>query len=218
MAVRQGRSVRGVVTISASYGAGGGMVGPRLAHRLGLRFVDRAIPVEVAQRMAVSLESVLAHDERTETGVERFLHNMAHLVVPLGPDPLFQEAADRPESYRESTEAVLRDIAATTGGVVLGRAGMVVLGSRPDALCVRLSGPPDARVAQAMRLEGIDEDTARQRQQQTDRARDAYLRTLYGARPDDVQHYHLVVDTTAIDLDTCVDILERAARSRLAPA
>ncbi len=44
----------GIVTISASYGAGGPEVGPAVAERLGLPFHDRAIPAQVAGRLGVS--------------------------------------------------------------------------------------------------------------------------------------------------------------------
>jgi hypothetical protein len=37
-----------VVTLSASFGAGGSVIGPRVAEELGLPFLDRAIPVAVA--------------------------------------------------------------------------------------------------------------------------------------------------------------------------
>ena len=42
-----------LVTLSATYGAGGSEVGPELAKRLGVPFVDRLIPSEVAARLAV---------------------------------------------------------------------------------------------------------------------------------------------------------------------
>lgn len=207
--------LRGVVTISSTYGAGGAIVGPALAERLDLPFVDRAIPAGVAQRMAVSLESALAHDERTESGVERILSSMARMVAPVGPDPDLAGHIHSAENFRQETETVLHHIADTTGGVILGRAGMVVLGRRPDVLCVRLDGPVEARIAQAVRLEHMDERQARERRVQTDRARDAYIRTLYGVRQEDPRLYHLILDSTVLDLDTCVDLAERAARVRL---
>ena len=43
----------GVVTLSASYGAGGSEIGPAVAAALGLPFVDRAVPVEVARKLDV---------------------------------------------------------------------------------------------------------------------------------------------------------------------
>ncbi|HEY0540394.1 MAG TPA: cytidylate kinase family protein, partial [Actinoallomurus sp.] len=37
----------GVVTVSATFGAGGSVIGPAVAERLGKPFVDRAIPYTV---------------------------------------------------------------------------------------------------------------------------------------------------------------------------
>ena len=53
-----------VVTISATYGAAGSVIGPAVAEGLGARFLDRAIPVAVAHSLAVPLSDVLEHDER----------------------------------------------------------------------------------------------------------------------------------------------------------
>jgi hypothetical protein len=39
-----------VVTLAALYGAGGSVVGPQVAERLGVPFLDREIPEAVAQR------------------------------------------------------------------------------------------------------------------------------------------------------------------------
>src|SRR4029450_7477226 len=60
-----------VVTLSASYGAGGSHVGPRLADRLGVPFIDRVIPTTVAERLAVPLDDALAHDHAGGRGLER---------------------------------------------------------------------------------------------------------------------------------------------------
>jgi Cytidylate kinase-like family len=38
-----------VVTLAALYGAGGTVVGPKVAERLGVRYLDRQIPEEVAK-------------------------------------------------------------------------------------------------------------------------------------------------------------------------
>jgi shikimate kinase len=37
-----------VVTLSAGYGAGGSVIGPAVAERLGVPFLDRALPAGVA--------------------------------------------------------------------------------------------------------------------------------------------------------------------------
>jgi hypothetical protein len=52
-----------LVTLSSSYAAGGSQLGPRLAERLRVPFLDRAITSEVAERLAVDLQEAQAHQD-----------------------------------------------------------------------------------------------------------------------------------------------------------
>src|SRR3712207_7987721 len=47
-----------------------------------------------------------------------------------------------------------------SGGVVLGRGGAMVLRERPDVLHVRLDGPPERRLASAVRRSRSEEHTS----------------------------------------------------------
>jgi len=98
--------------------------------------------------------------------------------------------------------------------VLLGRAAALVLGDIPNALHVRLDGAPERRVKQACRLENLDPDAARRRLRETDRARNAYVHHLYGADAADSRLYHLILDSTALDLRACADLIVRAAYAR----
>jgi len=205
-----------VVAISASFGAGGSLIGPRLAERLGLPFADRAIPAAVAAALAIPLEEALGHDDRASHGVVRVLATMSRATSLYGVQLLDSgDAGGDEELLKQATELVLWQVAATTGGVVLGRASSIVLAEYPNALRVRLDGRLEARIAQAMTHDHLDEATARKLQSESDRARDAYARHLYGTEMTDPSHFHLYVDATATDIDTCVDLLETWARRRL---
>jgi cytidylate kinase len=97
---------------------------------------------------------------------------------------------------------------------VLGRAGALVLRNDPRALHVRLHGPREKRIEQAMRLGAGDREEVEQHLQETDRAREAYVRHFYHHDPRDPVLYHLTIDSTAIPLEVVVDLIERAAASR----
>jgi hypothetical protein len=81
-------------------------------------------------------------------------------------------------------------------------------------LCVRLDGPVEARIAQAV-TDGADPATAADAQRVVDGARDEYATFFYRQRQDDARLYHLIIDSTALPLDACVDIIVTAARARL---
>jgi cytidylate kinase len=199
-----------VVTLSAAYGAGGSQVGPRLAEELGVPFVDRAIATEVATQLAMPVDDALARDDSGPTALDRLLRSLA----AVGPMTGVDLTADFGSlSFAEATEQVIRRHADTTGGVILGRAGAVVLAGRPGTLHVRLSGPVPRRVEQAMRVEGIDRRAAERRVADNDAARESYVRSFYGVHPTDPALYHMVLDSTALPLEECATLIARAARS-----
>jgi hypothetical protein len=108
--------------------------------------------------------------------------------------------------------------ASAAGGVAIGRGGMVVLAEVPWALHVYLGGPREARIEQRMALEGIDRGTAERRQEDEDEARISYVRRAYGVDGRDPSLYHLMIDSTALDVDTCVELIVAASRARTARA
>ncbi|MCP3016248.1 cytidylate kinase-like family protein [Nocardiopsis dassonvillei] len=223
-----------LVTISATYGAGGSAVGPAVAARLGVAFLDRAVPSAVAARIGCSLDEALQRDDRAPGRLERLLSSAARLpTVTLGSvDTALIGSTDEEgrllydHEFVEQTERVLGEVA-RQGGVVLGRAGAVVLRDRPGALHVRLDGDPDARLRRARGLwesgdhgewtgTGSDEPPNPRLLDDNDRARAAYVRRFYRADPADPRHYHLVLDAVSLSLEACVDLVVRAARDRAA--
>ncbi len=116
------------------------------------------------------------------------------------------------------TEKALRQAADASGAVILGRAGVFVLARRPDTLHVRLDGPEEARCRQAMSITTTDRGQAARELKDGDlRARRAYIEHFYpGEDWDDPRHYHLVLDSTSVPLDTVVEIVVAVARARFA--
>lgn len=201
-----------LVTISASYGAGGSVVAPKVAEALGLPFVDRAVPAAVVHRLIG--DEGLAPDEPDAHWVRRLVAGAARLPALIGatmPQP--EAGADPLDVFKTQNEAVLCERLEQGGGVLLGRGAAAFLGRHPRCVHVRLDGPLDGRVARGMELEGLEEDAARRRQQAADRARSLYVRRYYDRDVGDPSLYHLVIDSVAVPLDTCVEVITRTARA-----
>jgi cytidylate kinase len=204
-----------LITLSAPYGAGGSFVGPEVARRLDVPFVDRAIPTAVAERLSVPLDEALDRDESAGGVLTRMTVWLGQVGQAFGAPGAAPVEAVEEEDYRRATEDVLREHAETPpGAVILGRAGVVVLREQPGALHVRLDGPVEARIRQGMEVEGVDRETAERHIAETDKARRAYVQHFYRCDVREAALYHLVIDSTAIGLEACVELIVTAARAR----
>lgn len=203
-----------VVTLAALHGARGSVVGPRVAERLGVRFLDRAIPSAVAERAGLSEDALDAVDEPPRRPVDRLAAGLARVANPsTAPGQSITRVEFEERRLRAEIEEFMAH-ASLSGGVVLGRAGAVVLADVPAALHVYLGGPEEARVEAIMELEGRDRQTAKRDVKAHDRARRDYVQTAYGVDGDDPALYHLMIDATALDADACVELIVAASRFR----
>jgi cytidylate kinase len=186
-----------------------------VAERLGVPFLDRGILTAVAKRLRVSEEAAAEYEEPPRGGVGRFLDSLGKVGIS---DATPMDNIEQDEHrYRAETEEFIAS-AAATGGVILGRGGQVVLRGRPGVLHVFLGGPAEARIRQGMEIEGVDQKTAERRQEANDRARVEYVSRSYGLTGLDPDLYHLRIDSTALDLDTVVDLIVAASQARMRQA
>jgi cytidylate kinase len=206
---------RPVVTLATLYGAGGRIVGPQVAERLGVDFLGPDVPRVIAAATGLSEEAVMQVDDEPRSWGSRFAANIGRLPTLTGDSGGSIERLDAQENHLRGRIEELLARSRQTGAVVLGHAGMVVLQSVPWALHVHLRGPRDARARQAAALYGIEETSAAHRQKQEDFARRDHARRVYGVDVDDVSLYHLVLDSTQLTLETCVDLIAEAANARL---
>jgi cytidylate kinase len=89
---------------------------------------------------------------------------------------------------------------------------MIVLADRPHTVRVRLSGPLDARVAQAARLYGLPLEQAKKQARENDGARAAWVQRFYGRDMTDPSLYDLVIDATRFAVEECTELIVTAAR------
>jgi cytidylate kinase-like protein len=201
-----------VVAISAAYGVRSGVIGPELARRLGVPFVDRVLTHRIAGALDVSIEE--AHQQwepPQQSFLERILSSFRGIetIAPVGPPPETNSPAD----FRKAAEVAVLEQAATGEGVILGRGSVGALRENPRVLRVRLTGPAKRRIALAMQTAGLSEQEAAAAMRRLDRYHADYMREFYDVDIDDPTLYHLTLDATALDVEPCVDLILTAARA-----
>ena len=201
--------------MSAAYGAGGSVVAPALAGRLSLPFLQRVTTSEGRIAEPGPCDEQLSAEEVKVTPVHRLLAHFTQ-AMPAGPTQSPPSTHHQDEHLRGHGEVGIHRLLAGGGGVILGRAAAVVLG-KDRGFHVRLDGPAERRVVQGAAIEGISERHAKERLYAADKARTAYVRRLYRTDPAEASLYHLVLDSTAIPLDTVIELIVTAARAHQAP-
>jgi cytidylate kinase len=213
-----------LVTVSATYGTGGSLIAPRLAEALGLPFIDRILTTDASQsawqqeasvpstKSAERSEEGLSEGEQATTPTGRFLSYFARAAsvgVMVSPDAHLEDD----ELIRSRTEDGLRGVAAGQPAVLLGRAGAVVLATRPRSFHIRLDGATERRLAWAAGFEQLGAEAAKRRQSETDRARTLFVKRLYRVDPADPRLYHLILDPTVLGIDAALEVLVVAAKA-----
>ncbi|HEX2703262.1 MAG TPA: cytidylate kinase-like family protein [Solirubrobacteraceae bacterium] len=204
-----------LVTISAAYGALGSEVGRKLADRLDVPFLDRAITAGVAQRLALPLEEAASLDESPGSRIERLLASFTQMGSLFGVTPVPIEEATDEATFREATEDIIRQHAASGSAVIVGRAAMIVLAEHPHVVRVRLTGPRQARIEQAMRLHALTREQAERGARASDGVREAWVQRFYGRDVKDPSLYDLVINSTRFDSDTCVELITEAVAAQV---
>ena len=200
-----------IVTISNQYGAGGWAVARIAAEALGYEFVERQLPVVVAQRLSIPLEAA-EDDEMTYRSVgEQFLTGL-ELATPelaeLSTTPTFDE------TMLHAVQDAVREYAAHGNVVIVGRGGGAILGRRPDVLRVYLYAPREGRIAFVVQHFGVDAKTAEKEIDRIDKGRAAYLREWYGITFGDPANYDLCIDTSALGEQQSAATIVDAVRAR----
>jgi cytidylate kinase len=202
-----------VISISRQYGSGGSEVAERVAEALGWELLDNAIVDAVAARLDMTAEEVEAREERVPSLVERLASAMtlgSPEMLITGEHPLGAPS----EEQLVATTAQIVEEAVSRGHVVLvGRGAQSQLAERQDAFHVFCYAPRADLIARAAKRLGISPAEAARVVDDTNRAREQYVKRHWNRVWQSVDNYHLCVNTSWVGIPETAEMVVRAARS-----
>ena len=187
-----------VITISHQMGAGGPEIGMKLGQKLGYRYVDQELVLDVARRYGVAEDKLSHLDESKPTLFERFDTETRHHITVLQTTCL---------EFAEDDNCVLM-----RGG------GQWLLRGVPHVLRVRLIAPFESRVKQWIkRTAEMTGETPNQRAaadlvRRDDTEKSGRMRYLYEVDIADPTLYELVVNTEKLKYEAVVGVAEGLVR------
>lgn len=202
---------RNIITISREYGSGGRKIGEMVAERLGIPFYDKEIIEETAKTAGMSPEFVAKHEESLSNS---FIYNFTvgaiyGLAHPDKPDLKNLPARERIFLIQQE---VIRDMADKGPCVIVGRCADYILKDREDMIKVFIYADDETRRKRVIEEYGRLPEYIDQTVAYVDKRRRLHYESYTTQQWGDRKNYHLMLDSSALGLEACADIICTAVK------
>lgn len=190
-----------IITIEREYASGGSEIGERLSEQLGIPCYGQEILKAVADKRGTTPEQIV-HMEETSTG--SFLYSVAQAVRLASGEGngLSEESRLYLEEARE-----IHDRASRGSCIFVGRCAGWVLKERKDVLSVYVYAGRDFRRNRAVNLYHDDPGRVDALLRRCDKRRNSFYSANTGRKWDDKEGYHLMLDSSRLGIEKCVEII-----------
>jgi cytidylate kinase len=186
-----------VITISRQVAALGDEIGAATAKELGYTFVGRKALEQRIIDLGFPAEKLRRYDERKPG--------------------FFASLAKERDEYLDYLQTAVLEAASEDNCILIGRGTFVILNDLPHRISVRLIADDDVRRARLMKEFSWNEKQAQQRINESDTNREGFHKTFFNLEHDLPHHFHLVLNTALVDINTVARILAGLADSLITP-
>lgn len=190
-----------VITISRQFGSMGRSIAQALAQQLNIDFYDRDIVEETARRMGLPVSVISDTEENAKSVYFRRIYPLG-MGVPNLRDEIFLVQKN-----------IIRDLAAKSSCIVVGRCGGSILADMPNRLGVYVYAPYSQRLQNCTQKLGMDEATARRMIREVDRARELYHRRYCPEVKDVFTDHDLMLDSSRFGIEGSASLLAHIAQT-----
>lgn len=189
------------IAISREAGARGASIAQRVGTKLGWQ-------VYTQELLEYSLQNELMRQDILES-----LSQEASEWVDGQLARLTQTSRAQDTSFRDMVQMILA-LGAQGEVILIGRGAGHIL-PRSTTLSIRLVAPLADRVAYFGQWLRLPQQEAAEQVRQRDQRRNEYIERHFRQSPADVHHYDMILNSSFIGEDLCVDLVVQAARARV---
>ena len=177
-----------VITISRQVAALGDEIATALAKEIGYKFIGRKDIEARIVELGFPAEKLKKYDERK-------------------PGFFASLAKDRDE-YLDYLQLAVLEAAAKDNCILIGRGSFVILENLPNHFAVRFVANEAVRMERLKQEFGWEDKQAKQRISESAANRVGFHKRFFNVDNEDATHYHLVLNTGMLDVDSSVKILK----------
>lgn len=186
-----------IITISREFGSGGRTIGKEVAAKLGIPCYDQELIEKIAQESGFAKEYVAERGEYSSHG---------NWFASAFSDRDFNGHSHQDDLWAAQRNVIL-ELADKGPCVIVGRCGDYILQDKADCLTVFIHADMEHRAKRIVEQYGEGKDSPEKRLKDKDKRRAAYYQFYTDMKWGDVRNYHIALDSGALGLERCVDIL-----------
>lgn len=194
--------VNSVITISRQYGSGGRYVAKKLAEKLGIPYYDNEIITMAAKESGYS-ENMFEKAEQLSS------HSLLYTVSMYGATTGMYGGVPLSDKIFLIQSDIIKKCAEKGPCVIVGRCADYILQDYPNVLNFYLYSDIDSRVKRVETYYNCEETNIKDYILKRDKKRAAYYNYYATNRWGHTENYHMSINTDAIGIDGCVDVLEK---------
>lgn len=196
-----------IVTIEREYASGGKQVARLLGEQLGLPVYGKELTQYVAQQLNISMEHVMDHEEKPANSL---LYSLS-LIGQMYRGEFIKEPVQ--EQLKHGEQELIGKVADHQNCILLGRCAGWTLRERADVLNVFITAEQRFRLDRAVTEYAVEAAQAKSVLAKYDRRRAGYYHELTGGNWHEKKGYHLVLDSSKLGIEACVNILAGVFKS-----
>ena len=190
-----------VITVSRQAGSGGRALATAICRQFGLELQDRSLVERIVQDAELDRSLVADLDETAVNEVELWVKGVLSQRIYLK------------DEYHKALVRIVSTLAARGGVVFLGRGAELILGEKAT-LRVRVVASQTTRLRNTVAETGLSKAEARAVLAETDRKRDAFIRTVFRRDPGAPADYDLVLNADRVSQDCMLELVGLALLER----
>jgi cytidylate kinase len=209
-----------VITIRGKLGSGAPEIGKMLSEKLKWDYIDREILAQVATRLNLQENEIIAKEmppvslrERIEEALQKGYATgvgVQGAYLPISQIPLDDTR------YLAALTTLIKELAQGRS-VIYGRGSQFILRDHPNTLNVSVVAPFKLRLKRVMEDMKLNEDKAKQEMTRFDNAAREFLKRYFGAEMEDPTCYDLVLNTDRLNFEMVSTIIIDTQRMREPP-
>lgn len=184
-----------VVTIAREYGSGGRLIGKKLAEMLGIAFYDKEIITLAAEDSGLSEDFLKEHDQN-----KKKISLFSNTFISAKSLPISEQI------YLAQCK-VIRDVAAKSSCVIVGRCADHVLAEHPYCVKTFIHAPEAEKIRRIKEFYREDIENPAAYAAKIDKERAAHYNYFTLGKWGDLRNYNLTIDST-IGVDAAVRVIK----------